>query len=296
MHQQICEEKLIHIFVTVDDFVNLFDAWLASRALIPSSPPTRQPELTTSELVTLVVYYHHSGYKNFQYYYQRLVLSSMKAYFPRLVSYQRLIDLLPRLTVVLHVLTKYLCLLNKRTGCYFADSKKLPVCDNKRIHNHKVFQHIAGRGKSSTGWFYGLKLHLVINELGQIMNYLITPANVSDNNDGVLRKLLKGLKGKCYADKGYLSKLFESFYQQGLHLVTKLRKNMKNQLVHLTDKLRLRQRALIESVNDILMSVLDIDHTRHRSPLNALVHTMGGLIAYHFYDTKPCVFIPKTES
>lgn len=296
MQPQICEEKLIHIFVTVDDFVNVFEQWAAARTLTPIGQSTRQTELTTSELITLVVYYHHSGYKNFQYYYQRLVLATMKPYFPRLVSYQRLIDLLPRLVVVLHVLTKYLCLLNKRTGCYFADSKKLPVCDNKRIHTHQVFKHIAGRGKSSTGWFYGLKLHLVINELGQIMNYLITPANIADNNDGVLRKLLKGLRGKCYADKGYLSKLFESFYQQGLHIVTKLRKNMKNQLVDLTDKIRLRQRALIESVNDILMSVLDVDHTRHRSPVNALVHTMGGLVAYHFYDTKPCVFIPKTEN
>lgn len=295
MHQQINEEKLIAIFVTVDDFVNLFDEWLVSRALQPSKQATRQTDLSTSELITLVVYYHHSGYKNFQYYYQRLVLTTMRPYFPHLVSYQRLIDLLPRLVVVLHVLTKYLCLLSKRTGCYFADSKKLPVCDNKRIHSHQVFKHLAQRGKSSTGWFYGLKLHLVINELGQIMNYLITPANVSDNNDGALRKLLKGLTGKCYADKGYLSKLFESFYQQGLHIVTKLRKNMKNQLIGLSDKLRLRQRALIESVNDILMSVLDIDHTRHRSPINALVHTMGGLIAYYFYDTKPSVFIPKTE-
>ncbi|UFH55413.1 transposase [Spirosoma sp. KNUC1025] len=127
------------------------------------------------------------------------------------------------------------------------------------------------------------------------MNCLITPANVSDNNDSALRKLVKGLTGKCYADKGYMSKLFESFYQQSLHIVTKLRKNMKNQLVELSDKLRLRQRALIESVNDILLSVLDINHTRHRSPLNALLHTLGGLVAYHFYDTKPCVFIPKPK-
>lgn len=126
MHQQINEEKLIAIFVTVDDFVNLFDEWLVSRALQPSKQATRQTDLSTSELITLVVYYHHSGYKNFQYYYQRLVLTTMRPYFPHLVSYQRLIDLLPRLVVVLHVLTKYLCLLSKRTGCYFADSKNCP--------------------------------------------------------------------------------------------------------------------------------------------------------------------------
>ncbi len=123
------------------------------------------------------------------------------------------------------------------------------------------------------------------------MNFLITPANVSDNNETVLRRLLRGLVGKCYADKGYISKLFEQFYQEGLHIVTKIRKNMKNVLMDLDDKLRLKKRALIESVNDILMSVMDVDHSRHRSPVNALVHTMAGLVAYHFYDTKPSVFV-----
>ena len=136
-----------------------------------------------------------------RYYYQRLVEPQMRTYFPHLVSYQRFIDLLPPQVAILHVLTKYLCLLGKRTGCYFADSKKLPVCDNRRIHSHRVFKDIASRGKSSTGWFYGLKLHLIINELGQTMNFLITPANVSDNNDSVVRKLRGKLTGKCYADK-----------------------------------------------------------------------------------------------
>jgi hypothetical protein len=140
-----------------------------------------------------------------------------------------------------------------------------------------------------------LKLHLVINELGQLMNFLITPANVSDNNDEVLRRLLGRLQGRWYADKGYLTKLFEEFYHQGLRLVTKVRSNMKNQLLEFDDKLQLKKRALIESVNDILMSVQDVDHTRHRSPLNALVHTLSGLIAYHFYETKPCVFVKPVQ-
>ncbi len=296
MQSQISEEKLIEIFIAVDDFTNLFHQWLAARCLQPPRQPTRQTQLSESEMLTILVYYHHSGYKNFQYYYQRLVEPMMKTYFPRLISYQRFIDLIPRQIPLLHLLSKCLCLLNKRTGCYFADSKKLPVCDNRRIHSHRVFADIASRGKSSTGWFYGLKLHLVINELGQVMSYLITPASVSDNNPTVLRRLLKGLKGKCYADKGYLSKLFEEFYQQGLQLVTRIRKNMANVLMDLDDKIRLKKRGLIESVNDILMSVLDIDHSRHRSPANALVHTMAGMVAYHFCDGKPSVFIKPITS
>lgn len=295
MQEQICEEKLIEIFIAVDDFVKLFDQWLGSRCLIAPRKPTRQPDLTDSEIITLLVYYHHSGYKNFEYFYRRLVLTQMRTYFPKLVSYERFIELMPRQVATLHVLTKYLCLRSQRTGGSYADSKKLPVCDNKRIHSHKVFADIAGRGKSSTGWFYGFKLHLIINELGQIMNFLITPANVADNNESVLKKLSSKLRGKCYADKGYITRLFEPFYRQGLHIITKVRKNMKNQLMDIDDKLRLKKRALIESVNDILVSVQDIDHSPHRSPLNALAHTIAGLVAYHFYDTKPRVYVKPVQ-
>lgn len=85
--------------------------------------------------------------------------------------------------------------MSKRTGTYFIDSKKLPVCDNRRIHSNKVFEGFAKRGKSSTGWFYGLKVHLIINELGQIMNFMLTPASVADNNENLLKKMLKGLRG-----------------------------------------------------------------------------------------------------
>lgn len=296
MQAQICEQKLIEIFVMVDDFIKPFEQYLASRAINQRiSLSTRQTNLSTSEIITLLVYYHHSGYKTFQYYYERLVLPQLKTYFPGLVSYNRFVELIPRQLTSLYGLARWLSGRSQRTGCYFTDSKKLPVCDNKRIHQHKVFAQIAARGKSSTGWFYGLKLHLVINELGQVVNFVVSPANVADNNDQVLSQLLKGLKGRCYADKGYLTKRFEEFYQQGLRLVTKVRSNMKNQLLELDDKLRLKKRALIESVNDILMSVQDIDHRRHRSPVNALVHTFAGLVAYHFYDNKPSVFVKPVQ-
>lgn len=292
MQTLISQEKLIEIFVTVDDFIQPFEKALAARSLAqPRGSTTRQPDLASSEIITLLVYYHHSGYKNFQYYYERLVLTQLKTYFPRLVSYHRFLELLPRHFMPLQALARYLSQSNARTGCYFIDSKKLAVCHNKRIHNHRVFAQLAERGMSSTGWFYGLKMHLVINELGQIINFCITAGNVADQNPKVLRQLLRGLKGRCYGDKGYLSGLFEEFYEQGLRLVTKVKRKMRNQLVELDDKLRLKKRGLIESVNDILTSVQDVEHTRHRSPINALVHTLAGLIGYHFYDTKPCIFV-----
>nr|WP_310587875.1 IS982 family transposase [Emticicia agri] len=228
-----------------------------------------------------------------RYYYEHLVQKDFTSYFPKLPSYHRFIELIGRQTLKLYMFVKVLTSLSEKTGHYFIDSKKLPVCDNRRIHSNKVFAGFATRGKSSTGWFYGLKIHLIINELGQIMNFTLTPANVMDNNEHLLKKMFKGLKGKCYGDKGYLSKLFTFFYQQGLHLVTKIRENMKNQLISVNDKINLKKRGVIESVNDILMTVFDIEHTRHRSPINAIAHIFGALAAYCFYECKPTTFIKR---
>lgn len=287
------EEKLIQMFILLDDFCKAFHAWQQSKQMehrpVITSP---QSQLAASEILTILIYYHYSGYKCFAYYYQRMVLQgSLQSYFPQALSYSRFIELIPDQLALLYMFLKVCTLSSRRTGNYFADSKKLPVCDNLRIHSHRVFAGIAQRGKSSTGWFYGLKLHLLINEFGEVINFLITPGNVADNNDEALRSLLAACKGKCYADKGYMTKIFEELYLQGIYLITKIRSNMKNKLLLLSDKIKLKKRALIESVNDLLISVFDIDHTRHRSPVNALAHTFSGLIAYCFYEQKPAVFI-----
>lgn len=287
------EEKLIHMFILLDDFCKAFSTWQESRQLGEGPKKVgRTCELAESEVLTILIYYHYSGYKCFAYYYKYMVLEgALQSYFPKAVSYNRFIELIPHQLVRLYMFLKFCTLSSRRTGTYFADSKKLPVCDNLRIHSHKVFAGIAQRGKSSTGWFYGLKLHLLINEYGEIINFIITPGNIADNHDHALRTLLAGCQGKCFADKGYLTKLFEELYQNGLHLITKIRKNMKSKLLLFSDKIKLKHRALIESVNDLLMSVFDIDHTRHRSPVNAIAHALSGLIAYCFYEQKPSVFI-----
>jgi hypothetical protein len=292
MYKPKYEEKLIHMFILLDDFCKAFHTWQESRLQEATKKPSRTAQLTDSEILAILIYYHYSGYKCFAYYYKDMVLQgALQSYFPQAVSYNRFIECIPNQLALLYVFLKFCTLSSRRTGTYFADSKKLPVCNNLRIHSHKVFAGIAQRGKSSTGWFYGLKLHLLINEYGEIINFILTPGNIADNNDQALRTLLTGYKGKCYADKGYLTKLFEELYQQGIHLITKIRKNMKSKLLLFSDKIKLKKRALIESVNDLLMSVFDIDHTRHRSPINALAHAFSGLIAYCFYEQKPSAFI-----
>jgi len=285
----INEDKLIEIFCTSDDFAKQFQVWFESRQIVNNHCSNRSPSLVYSEIMTLLIVYHESGYKNFKTYYQKAVLGgALLEYFPDAPSYNRFIELIPRVLFYMWMFLNILCLSSNHNGLYFIDSTKLPVCHNRRIHSHKVFKDLAARGKTSVGFFYGLKLHLVINTRGEIIAFRVTSGNVADNNKELLKSILKGLKGKIFGDKGYQSSLFEFFHEQGLSLFAKLRRNMKNKLVRYYDKSMLISRSLVETVIGILKFVCDIDHTRHRSPINALVHLFSGLCAYCFRDTKPC--------
>lgn len=281
--------KIVEIFCETDDFCKMHDQYVQSHCL-PAANHSKagpKPSLSSSEVLTITLFYPLSGMKNFQYYYQRLVEPGLKDYFPKLTSYTRFVELVGENWTLMWMFTQYKTSQSERTGQYFIDSKKLPVCDNRRIGQHKVFQEVASRGKSSTGWFYGLKIHLVINHLGEIVSFLLTSGSKADNNHAVLRHLLADLQGTCCGDKGYISSLFAEFYERGLHLLTKSRKNMKKLLLGVSDALMLRKRGLIESVNDILMTVCDIEHTRHRSPANAITHILASVGAYCFLDKKP---------
>jgi hypothetical protein len=141
-----------------------------------------------------------------------------------------------------------------------------------------------------------MALNYIYYNLGQIMNCLLTPGNLADNKEEVLKTLLADLQGQCYGHRGYLTKLFEFFYEKGLTLLTKIKRNMKNVLVKMDQKIKPRKRALIESVNAILTSVFDIEHSRHRKSINALAHLFAALIAYCFYDSKPAVYLPKNQN
>ena len=142
------------------------------------------------------------------------------------------------------------------------------------------------------GWFYGFKLHLVINEKGEIIQWMLTPGNVDDREPLRDKVFTERLFGKLFADMGYISQeLFETLFVDDIHLVTKIKKNMKNSLMNLYDKIMLRERAVIETVNDELKNVCHIEHTRHRSVDNFATNLLAGLIAYNLLPKKPTMNI-----
>lgn len=295
MNIQFTENKLIKLFIEIDDLLIAYKNYKKSKGLDPRRKPTRKPVLSGSEVCTILVAYHYSGYKCFEYYYKTKILQEYKSWFPKAPSYECFLSYLPKATGAIYLWLLYSCSKSVRTGLYFVDSKKMEVCHLKRQHSNKVFDGYARKGKCSVGWFYGLKIHLVINNLGEIISFDLTPGNVADNNQGLLKKLFDKLEGCIVGDKGYLSKLFAFFYEHGLHLLTKPRKNMKNKLLLPRDHKLIKKRGVIESVFDILTSICDLEHTRHRKPINAFTHIFAALVAYQHLDKKPCVFYPSLE-
>jgi hypothetical protein len=174
------------------------------------------------------------------------------------------------------------------------DATTIKVCHNKRIPRHKVFAGIAARGKTSMGWFFGFKLHLSVNDRGEILACRLTPGNVDDRKP--LPGMAKTLFGKLFGDKGYISQpLFDQLLAQGLELITPRRKNMKQRPLSLEDKLLLRKRSVIETINDQLKNISQIEHTRHRSVANFLVNLVCGLIAYCHQRKKPSLHLSDQQ-
>ena len=278
------------LYCCLDDFCKVFADWEAHRLLPSEQARQRSGKLSRAEMLFIVVLFHLSPYKNFKVFYLYGIGGQYRACFDELPHYDRFVSLMPRLFVPLMVLLHGLS--GEQTGVYFVDLTKLAVCHNRRIHRHKVFDGLAARGKTSMGWFYGLKLHFVINHKGQIMALKITPGNTADST--VLEEMTRHLAGKLYADKGYIGReLFHKLWRRGLHLITSIRRNMRNYLMPLADKVMLRKRFVIETVLDTLKSEMGLEHSRHRSVVNAMVHVLSCLIAYAFRPGKPSISLTK---
>lgn len=277
--------SLLELFCAVDDFWKAFaPSWHQRQVQTGASTRLRAGQLSESEVMTILIHFHPSPYRTFKAYYTEYVAVHLRGEFPGLVSYPRFISLMPW---VLIPLCAYLDTCRGRCrGLSLGDSTPLAVCHNRRIKSHRVFAGLAERGKNSVGWFYGFKLHLVVNDQGDLRAYALTPGNVDDRRP--VPQMAQGLFGKLLGDKGYLSHaLVATLLHQGVELLTPLKRTMKPRLVKLIDALLLRKRVLIETINDQLKNLAQIEHTRHRSPTNFLVNLVCGLIAYSHQSKKP---------
>ena len=272
--------QLILIFCEIDDFCKELDQYSQHYLLSGPAQAPRGPScsLTISEIMTILVMFQMSGFRNFKWFYQGFLHVYWHAYFPKLPSYPRFITLMSRAIFPLILFMQLKS--GKRTGIYYIDSSCLPVSHLKRSKRHQVFNGIAQYGRTSVGWFFGLKLHLVVNDKGELIAFKVTQGH---RNDGkAAPSLSQSLQGLAFGDKGYISKkLVDSLFQQGLKLITRYRKNMKNQSpLNAVEKQLLNQRGLIETVINHLKHHYQVWHTRHRSIINAMTHLVSALTAY----------------
>ena len=285
-------DSLTELFCQIDDFCRWFEPAFERRLLADGAKKRRrQGELSLSELMTLAVLFHQLRFRQFKSFYLCYACRHLRREFPRLPSYNRCVELLPRCAAPLAALFEAL-----KGGCdgvSIVDATALAVCDNRRISRHRVFEGKAARGKTSMGWFFGFKLHLAVNSKGELLDVRLTPGNTDDRKP--VPAMCEGLSGLLFGDKGYISKdLSKTLAEQGIELVTTLKKNMKP--VPRTDfeKAVLRRRSLVETVIDELKNLCQIEHTRHRPVANFLVNLMAGIVAYCLADDKPNLNLIRT--
>lgn len=275
---------LEEIFCVIDDFCKHFEQEQSKYALPnPKQKRKRSFQMNLSEVMTILTMFHFSHYRTFKDFYCNCILMHHKSEFPKAVSYNRFIELMPMTFMPFLVFIN--ALTGEKTGRYYIDATKLPVCHNLRIYRHKVFKDVAKRGKTSTGWFFGFKLHLIFNDQGELMNFRLTTGNIDDRV--VVEEMVENLRGWLFGDRGYISsKLNKILKNKDVELITKVKKNMKEKIIEPIKKYYLDKRGMIETIIDQLKNLLHIDHSRHRSIMNFQINVLGGLLAYIFKPRK----------
>ena len=265
------EAKVTEIYCMADDFCKEFAKVQEKYMMEDKNHKHRNKpnRMSDAEIMVILILFHSGGFRCFKHYYREYVCKHLTHLFPRRVSYNRFVELEKEVLLQLAIFIKEV-LSGTCTGISFVDSTPLRVCRNQRI------LILAERGKCSMGWFFGFKLHLIINDKGEILNFMFTPGNVDDREPLKQKRFLRNIKGKLCADKGYIGQaLFENLFLDGIQLITKVKNNMKNSLMSVADKILLRKRALVETVNDELKNIAQIEHSA----------------AYCFFEKKPTIDI-----
>ena len=280
------EDYITELFVFIDDFIKLYTEQKLKLQISQGEKlrkPTRTTEMPISEILTIYLAFYGSCFAHFKAFYGYMQMHHRSA-FPKMVTYERFTALIERIFEPMVYLLN--CILDNTSDIAYIDSTPIRVCGNKRTSMHKVFEKLAKLGKSSMGWFFGFKLHLVIDLSGNLMAITLTPANQNDRRP--VEMLLKNFKGTVCGDKGYISKeLAQRLAEKGIKLVTGIKKGMENKLMEIKDKLLLKKRSLIESVIGKLKRCFSLEHSRHRSVKNFCCHIIAALIVYQLAGNKP---------
>ena len=289
----ITNDKVTEIFCIIDEFDNNLSAELAENLRLPSHNSdgkryrNRKGRLSESEIMTILICCHFGTYRNFKEYYLNWVKGVMRQDFPEAVSYNRFVELMPRVFFKMMLFMK-LHAFGHCSGITYVDSTMIPVCHNVRRYYNKVFAGLAKNGKGTMGWCHGFKLHLLCNDRGEIITFCLTGVNVDDRDERVWSVFSKELFEKVFAGRGYIKKeLFERLFEQGNHLVHGLKSNMKNKLIPMWDKILMRKGYIIECINDLLKNKANLVHSPHRSIHNFIMNLCAALAAYCFFDNKP---------
>ena len=285
--------KLVETYCDVDDFCRLFvEQWQRSLLEDGEIKRRRACRLSTAEIMTIVIHFHQSHYRDFKNYYLDYVCRQLRDYFPELLSYTRFLGITS--SVVVPMCSYLTSKLGKPTGIQFVDSTKIEVCHIIRAKRNQVFAGVAMHGKGTMGWSFGFKLHLIINHLGEIIALKLTKGNVDDRQP--VSDMASSIFGKLYGDKGYISKVLSGeLREKGVELITSVRKNMKKKFISLWDRAILKKRFIIETVNDQLKNISYIEHSRHRSIHGFMLNLLGGLIAYCLKEDKPSLDLTAQE-
>jgi len=287
-------DKVTEFYVELDDFYLIFSTEIENQRKLGDpivKRRNRKCKLSDSEIMSILLLFQFGQFTNFKHFYSQYVCKHLLDLFPDLLSYTRFVQLQCRVMLPLILYLK-LKGLGKSRGINYIDSTLLRVCHIKREKQNRVFEGFAAKGKSTMGWFFGFKLHLIVNDKGELLSFYLTKGNVDDRDIKVMVEMTKDVFGKLFGDKGYISQaLSELLFQDGVQLITKVRKNMKKQNLSDIDAILLRKRALVECVNDELKNICKLEHTRHRSVMGFLLNLISALTAYCFFPKKPSLNI-----
>ena len=282
----------ITLFCAIDDFFQKFEStyWNFLKQG-KKRLRVRSSVLSLSEIVFIAIWYKCSHFNNFKAFFASLRQDNSHL-FKSLPCYQRMIHLIQSHQLALHAL--HFALMKDQQNAYlWVDSTTLPVCKNQRIQRHKSLAKIASRGKSSMGWFYGCKLHLIMNQPGEIVRTALSNGHTADIK--MVEQLVDGLKAKLYADRGYISQELKSkLKNKGIDLITYHRKNMQAVGLSKADEYNLKQRNKIETLFSLLKGQYHLVTTKARSLEGYLAGIYATLCAYQLcHKNKPMIKVSE---